>query len=107
MFSFNEIRTFITYMARDERWSSGAFDECVKDGTALRVAKRLKELTYEDDEEDSWDDDDEEEDVELPSDQEELAEEIAEDISNKKYAIESLYGLYSEDFIKRIKKLID
>lgn len=62
---------------------------------------------YEDDEEDSWDDDDEEEDVELPSDQEELAEEIAEDISNKKYAIESLYGLYSEDFIKRIKKLID
>ena len=52
MFSFNEIRTFITYMARDERWSSGAFDECVKDGTALRVAKRLKELTYEDDEED-------------------------------------------------------
>lgn len=62
---------------------------------------------YEDDEEDSWDDDDEEEDVELPSDQEELAEEIAEDISNKKYAIGSLYGLYSEDFIKRIKKLID
>ena len=52
MFSFDEIRTFITYMARDERWSSGAFDEYVKDGTALRVAKRLKELTYEDDEED-------------------------------------------------------
>ena len=65
------------------------------------------EDNYDDDEEDSWDDDDEEEDVELPSDQEELAEEIAEDISNKKYAIESLYGLYSEDFIKRIKKLID
>ena len=62
---------------------------------------------YEDDEEDSWDDDDEEEDVELPSDQEELAKEIAEDISNKKYSIESLYGLYGEDFIKRIKKLID
>ena len=62
---------------------------------------------YEDDAEDSWDDDGEEEDVELHSDQEELAEEIAEDISNKKYAIESLYGLYSEDFIKRIKKLID
>ena len=65
---------------------------------------------YEEDE-DNYDDDDyeddEEEDVELPSDQEELAEEIAEDISNKKYAIESLYGLYSEDFIKRIKKLID
>ena len=62
---------------------------------------------YEDDEEDSWDDDDEEEDVELPSGQEELAEEIAEDISNKKYAIESLYGLYSEDFIQRVRQLID
>ena len=62
---------------------------------------------YEDDEEDSWDDDDEEEDVELPSDQEELAKEIAEDISNKKYAIESLYGFYSEDFIQRVRQLID
>ena len=65
------------------------------------------EDNYDDDEEDSWDDDDEEEDVELPSDQEELAEEIAEDISNKKYAIESLYGLYSEDFIQRVRQLID
>ena len=55
-FSFDEIRTFITYMARDERWSSGAFEEYVKDGTALRVAKRLKELTYEDDEEEVEDD---------------------------------------------------
>lgn len=65
---------------------------------------------YEDEEDDSYDedeDDDEEEDVELPSDQEELAEEIAEDISNEKYAIESLYGLYSEDFIQRVRQLID
>jgi len=64
----------------------------------------------EDEEDDSWDDedsDDEEEDVELPSDQEELAQEIAEDISDEKYAIENLYGLYSEDFIERVRELID
>ena len=51
-FTFDEIRAFITYMARDERWSNGAFDEYLEDGTALRIAKRLKNLTYEDDEDD-------------------------------------------------------
>ena len=66
---------------------------------------------YEDDEEDdnNWDDDEEEddEDIELPSDQEELAEEIANDIDNGAYTIDSIIGFYSEEFVERVKQLID
>lgn len=65
---------------------------------------------YEDDEEDdnNWDDDEEEddEDIELPSDQEELAEEIAIDINNGAYTIDSIIGFYSEEFIERVKQLV-
>ena len=65
----------------------------------------------EDDEEDdnNWDDDEEEddEDIELPSDQEELAEEIANDIDNGAYTIDSIVGFYSEEFVERVKQLID
>lgn len=61
---------------------------------------------YNDD--DNWDDNEEEddEDIELPSDQEELAEEIATDINNGAYTIDSIIGLYSEEFIERIKQLV-
>lgn len=66
---------------------------------------------YEDDEEDdnNWDDDEEEddEDIELPSDQEELAEEIANDIDNGAYTIDSIVDFYSEEFVERVKQLID
>lgn len=66
---------------------------------------------HEDDEEDdnNWDDDEEEddEDIELPSDQEELAEEIANDIDNGAYTIDSIVGFYSEEFVERVKQLID
>jgi len=65
---------------------------------------------HEDDEEDdnNWDDDEEEddEDIELPSDQEELAEEIATDINNGAYTIDSIIGFYSEEFIERVKQLV-
>jgi len=61
---------------------------------------------YNDD--DNWDDDEEEddEDIELPSDQEELAEEIATDINNGAYTIDSIIGFYSEEFIERVKQLV-
>ena len=49
----------------------------------------------------------EEEDAELPSDQEDLAEEIAEDINDGKYAVDNIIGLYSEDFVERVRQLLD
>ena len=63
----------------------------------------------EDDEEDYEDDDYEEEDddIELPSDQEELAEEIANDIDSNKYTIDSIVGFYSEEFVERVRQLLD
>ena len=101
--SDSSFRTFLI----ENGWIEDIDNEYDDNGDYEEDEDNYDDDDYEDDEEDSWDDDDEEEDVELPSDQEELAKEIAEDISNKKYPIESLYGLYGEDFIKRIKKLID
>jgi len=62
-----------------------------------------------DDNYDYEDDDYEEEDdaIELPSDQESLAEEIAYDINEGKYALDNIIGLYSEDFIQRVEQLLD
>jgi len=62
-----------------------------------------------DNDDDNWDDDEEEddEDIELPSDQEELAEEIANDIDNNKYTIDSIIGFYSEEFVERVRQLLD
>lgn len=58
-----------------------------------------------------YDDEDEEEEIEvggaLPNpDEEELANQIANDISNRRYSINSLAGLYSADFIIRVQDLL-
>lgn len=58
-----------------------------------------------------YDDEDEEEEIEvggaLPNpDEEELANQIANDISNRRYSINSLAGLYSTDFIIRVQDLL-
>ncbi len=59
-------------------------------------------------EEEDWEEEDIEDDaIELPSDQEALAQTIASDISVGKYAITALSGVYSDDFIARVEQLID
>lgn len=65
---------------------------------------------YDQDEEEDYDDDDEEDrddDIELPSDQEDLAQTIACDIDDGKYTIAALSGAYSDDFIARVRQLIE
>ena len=65
---------------------------------------------YDQDEEedDDWNDEEEEdEDIELPSDQEDLAQTIASDIDDGKYTIAALSGLYSDDFIARVRQLTE
>ena len=57
----------------------------------------------EEEEEDNW----EEDDIELPSDQEELAEQVARDIYDKKYTLDTISCFYSEEFIARVNQLLD
>lgn len=59
---------------------------------------------YDDEDDDDYEDDDEE--ISLPSDQEDLAEEIASDIRDGKYTITSIIGVYSDEFIGRVNELI-
>lgn len=68
----------------------------------------------EDCEEDSWDEEDdyeeEEEDdekINLPYDEEILAQDIAGDIVAGKYAIEAIQELYAPIFIERVRQLVD
>ena len=63
----------------------------------------------EEEEDDDWDDEEEEEDedIELPSDQEDLAQTIASDIDDGRYTIAALSGLYSDDFIARVRQLTE
>jgi hypothetical protein len=64
----------------------------------------------EDEEEDDyWEPDDEEETPSYPTlipSEEELAHQIADDIRNKAYTINNISGLYSNDFINRVRELV-
>ncbi len=64
----------------------------------------------EDEEEDDyWEPEDEEETPSystLTPSEEELAHQIADDIRNKAYTINSISGLYSNDFVNRVKELV-
>lgn len=66
-----------------------------------------EENEYDDDyeEEEDYEDDEEEGMAELPSEEEKLAQDIADDISNGKYDITSLVGMYPGEIIARIKYL--
>lgn len=79
--------------------------------------------TYDDEEEDDWDEEEEEEDeedyeeeedweeddevIELPSDQENLAQAVARDIFSGAYNIDAIRSFYSSDFISRVEQLVD
>lgn len=58
----------------------------------------------EDEDDDYWDRDDDE--VTLPSDQEDLAQEIARDIRDGKYTVASIMGAYTDEFIARVNELV-
>jgi len=65
----------------------------------------------EDDCDNDWnEEEDEEEDdeyTELPSDQEALANQIADDILDEKYTIDAIRGMYSSEFINRVEELVE
>ena len=65
--------------------------------------------TYDDEEdyeeEEDWEEDDEV--IELPSDQENLAQAVARDISSGAYNIDAIRSFYSADFISRVEQLVD
>lgn len=48
--SFEEIKTFVTGMARAEHWCEGGVIQFVENGSALKVMKRLRELLEVDEE---------------------------------------------------------
>lgn len=61
----------------------------------------------EEEEEEDWDEDEEEDDdIELPYDQEILAQDIARDIASGAYTIDAICGVYDTDFINRVKQLV-
>lgn len=65
---------------------------------------------FEDEEsyEDDWETEEEDDDIiELPSDQEKLAQDIAEDINKNKYTLNNIRGLYSDEFFQRVIQFID
>lgn len=65
----------------------------------------------EDEDEDSWDDeedDNEDDEPEFPSEEERaLAYNIADDIDNGAYTIDSIRPFYSQDFIEKVENLLD
>lgn len=66
---------------------------------------------YDDEDYDDEDEDEDEDEIEvggsLPNpDEEALANEIANDIRNRRYSINSLAGLYSAEFIIRVQDLL-
>lgn len=68
-----------------------------------------KEDEYEDEEDDYWEPDDEEETPScsaLTPSEEELARQIANDIRNKAYTVNNISGLYSNDFVNRVRELV-
>lgn len=79
---------------------------------------------YNDEDEEDWDEDEEEEDeeedyeddedweedddiIELPSEQEDMAQAVARDISSGAYNIDAIRSFYGADFISRVEQLID
>ena len=61
----------------------------------------------EDEEDDFEEDESEDDDTELPSEEaEDLANRIADDISEGRYTLDSISGLYDTQFIDRVKQLI-
>lgn len=67
-----------------------------------------EEEDYEDEDyedEEDWEEDDDI--IELPSDQENLAQQVARDITSGTYTIDTICSFYSADFISRVEQLID
>ena len=62
---------------------------------------------YDDNYDEEYDCEEEDDAIELPSEQEDLAQEIANDIDEGKYAVDNIIGLYSEEFIQRVRQLLD
>lgn len=82
-----------------EDWDDTDYDEVEED----------EEDEYEDEEDDYWESDDEEETPScsaLTPSEEELARQIANDIRNKAYTVNNISGLYSNDFVNRVRELV-
>jgi ABC-type Zn2+ transport system substrate-binding protein/surface adhesin len=66
---------------------------------------------YDEDEDDDWDDDEEEDEEDTPSDlsyeEEEIARNIASDIDNGNYTLDTVRAFYDYKIIDRVEELLD
>lgn len=82
-----------------EDWDDKDYDEVEED----------EDWEEDEEEDDYWEPDDEEETPScstLTPSEEELARQIANDIRNKAYTINNISGLYSNDFVNRVRELV-
>ena len=116
--TIGDLRARLAYVDADinvEEWLEdfGGLNDLVID-EERDILDDYEEDDYEedyDDEDDDWEEEDDEPipgQFNLPSDEEEkLAEQIADDIDEGKYRITDIMGLYSLEFIDRVKYLLD
>ena len=91
-----EIREMLAYEDADK-----TFREFLVDGGYI------DENRDEDEDDDNWDDDEEDdEDTELPSEEEELAHNIARDIDEDLYTIDTIIPLYNNELVNRVRELL-
>lgn len=118
--SVGQVRELLAYADANldfEYWMDNCLDE-----DDINKVKRDEEDDQEDsyfndevEEDEDWEEEDEEDDYweeettsypTLTPSEEELAHQIANDIRNKAYNINAIYGLYTNDFVARVKELL-
>ena len=123
MLSVGQLRELLAYACADEGVDSWWEDITEEDLERVGFYDEEDDYDYDDedtsyDEEDCYDEE-EEDDLDLDEDdevcvggalpipeEEELAQSIAEDIRNGRYALHTLNGVYSVDILNRISELI-
>jgi len=95
--SIGDIRNMLAYEDSDSSFRGFLLES----GWLIDTSVEDEEIEDED-----WDDEEEVDDIDLPSDQEALAEQIALDIANNKYTIDSIRSFYDNRFIKRVERLV-
>ena len=130
MLSVGQLRELLAYACAEESVDSWWEDITEEDLERVGFYDEVEDCDYDDDtaydeDDELWDDEDEcycdeeeEDDLDLEEDEvciggalpipeeEELAQNIAEDIRNGRYALHTLNGVYSVEILNRISELI-
>lgn len=104
--SVGKVRELLAYADADmdfEDWVNNCLDE--DDFPVDEEVDWGDEDCDEVEEDDYWEDDDEEESILTPS-EEELAHQIADDIASQAYSLSTINGLYSGEFVERVRQLL-